>query len=253
MDWALVKVKGDITASAAELTGERSAKTEHFDWKKNVYKWCFWWLVAQSAPCKPNRDFRTILLGFPCRQSPECYFRLEGSKEVFGQQRWFHLLCANCYVVCTEWKDDNWLDLNKFIEIFRTIFGELYTVVHVTVTFKSGMVLCLLLNSRSRWFVHHWENYTSRVFQILSFIYGNGLEIIKVNKVFHLNSILQKKRCQILPTVALVVCWSKHCANVFVLLCLLSTNCHSLLFQKVHVLKQHWRLFMAYSKASVFF
>ena len=144
MDWALVKVKGDITASAAELTGERSAKTEHFDWKKNVYKWCFWWLVAQSAPCKPNRDFRTILLGFPCRQSPECYFRLEGSKEVFGQQRWFHLLCANCYVVCTEWKDDNWLDLNKFIEIFRTIFGELYTVVHVTVTFKSGMVLCLL-------------------------------------------------------------------------------------------------------------
>lgn len=41
MDWALVKVKGDITASAAELTGERSAKTEHFDWKKNVYKWCF--------------------------------------------------------------------------------------------------------------------------------------------------------------------------------------------------------------------
>ena len=112
MDWALVKVKGDITASAAELTGERSAKTEHFDWKKNVYKWCFWWLVAQSAPCKPNRDFRTILLGFPCRQSPECYFRLEGSKEVFGQQRWFHLLCASCYVVCTEWKDDDWLDLN---------------------------------------------------------------------------------------------------------------------------------------------
>ena len=125
-------------------------------------------------------------------------------------------------------------------------------MVHVTVTFKSGMVLCLHLNSRSRWFVHHWENYTSRVFQILSFIYGNGFEIVKVNKVFHLNPILQKKRCQILPTVALVVCWSKHCANVFVLLCLLSTNCHSLLFQKVHVLKQHWRLFMAYSKASVF-
>ena len=41
MDWALVKVKGGITASAAGLTGERSAKTEHFDWKKNVYKWCF--------------------------------------------------------------------------------------------------------------------------------------------------------------------------------------------------------------------
>ena len=76
-------------------------------------------------------------------------------------------------------------------------------------------------------------------FQILSLIYGNGFEIVKVNKVFHLNPILQKKRCQILPTVALVVCWSKHCANVFVLLCLLSTNCHSLLFQKVHVLKQH--------------
>ena len=36
MDWALVKVKGDITASAAGLTGERSAKTEHFDWKKKM-------------------------------------------------------------------------------------------------------------------------------------------------------------------------------------------------------------------------
>ena len=28
MDWALVKVKGDMTASAAGLTGE------HYDWKK---------------------------------------------------------------------------------------------------------------------------------------------------------------------------------------------------------------------------
>ena len=83
-----------------------------FRLEKNVYKWCFWWLVAHGAPCKPNWDFRTILLGFPCRQLPQCYFKLEGSKEVFGQQRWFHLLCANCYVVCTEWKDDNWLDLN---------------------------------------------------------------------------------------------------------------------------------------------
>ena len=34
MDWALVKVKGDMTASAAGLTGERYAETEHFDWKK---------------------------------------------------------------------------------------------------------------------------------------------------------------------------------------------------------------------------
>ena len=34
MDWALVKVKGDMTASAAGLTGEHYAETEHFDWKK---------------------------------------------------------------------------------------------------------------------------------------------------------------------------------------------------------------------------
>ena len=35
-----------------------------FRLEKNVYKWGFWWLVAQGAPCKPNWDFRTILWDF---------------------------------------------------------------------------------------------------------------------------------------------------------------------------------------------